>query len=236
MNEQDLKDLLTSYAKEEMALICEEQLSGYDYIYSKAYKKRIQRMFWSEKYFGSKLRLGYAVRRIAVVAIIIISLFTANEVSARVFGFNPWKMITSFLSESKMEIRTYQGLVEQYEDADDVSVATIQKDIPTKIPLDFKQKFYEPDANGLYVEWCKDDAEYLQYTREKLSDDAKIAMDGEYESKKRVEVAGFGGECYMKDDEMWLCWDDTTFHHIIIATGIENPKDILHAMAESLYK
>lgn len=233
MNDQEIKRLLTSYVGEEMVLIQEKELLGFNHVYSKAYDKRICRMFWSEKYFGSKLYFGYAVRNIALVVIIILSLFVANEVSAKILGFNPWKTITSFLSESKMEIKTYQGSVEQSED---VSVAVIQKDIPTEIPVDFKQKVYEMNVNGLYVEWCKDGVEYLQYTREKLSDDLKIALDGEYESKKRIEVAGFGGECYVKDDETWLYWDDMTFRHMIIATGLENPKDILQAMAESLYK
>lgn len=63
MNDQEIKKLLTSYVGEEMSLICEENLPGYDHIYSNAYKKRIHRMFWSEKYFGSKLHFGYMVRR-----------------------------------------------------------------------------------------------------------------------------------------------------------------------------
>ena len=235
MNDQEIKKLLTSYVREEMALIQEKELPGYDHDYSKSYVKRIRRMFWSEKYFGSKLYFGYAVRNIAIVAIIIISLFVANEVSAQILGFNPWKTITTFLSASKMEITTYQESVGQSEDANGDSISVIQKDIPTRVPVDFKQKVYEPDASGLYVEWCKDNIEYLQYTREKLSDDTKIAMDGEYESKQKIEVAGFDGEIYVKDDEMWLYWDDMSFHHMIIATGIKNPKDIIRAMAESLY-
>ena len=72
MNDQEIKKLLTSYVGEEMTVLCEDELSGYDHIYSKAYKKKIRRMFWSEKYFGSKLSFGYTVRRIAVVAIIIL--------------------------------------------------------------------------------------------------------------------------------------------------------------------
>ena len=80
MNEQNIKKLLTSYLKEEMALVCEEDLPGYDHIYSDAYLKRMHRMFWSEKYFGSKIHFGYMVRRIAVVIIVILSLLDRKSV------------------------------------------------------------------------------------------------------------------------------------------------------------
>ena len=58
MNDQEIIKLLTSYVGEEMTILCENEMSGYDHIYSKVYKKRIRRLFWSEKSFGSKLHFG----------------------------------------------------------------------------------------------------------------------------------------------------------------------------------
>lgn len=232
MNEQDIKNFLTSYVKKEMTLICEEQLSGYDHVYSKTYKKRIQRMFWSEKYFGSKLQLGYMMRRIAVVVIIILSLLTANEVSARVFGFNPWKFVRSFLSDSKMAVKTY---TEQTNSIDYMEFATIKRDVPIQIPDGFEKNTFNQDDVSLYVVWG-DEEEYLQYSRIKLSVDMRLGVDAEYQSKGRVTIIDFVGDYCVKEGETWIVWDDGYYNHMIIAGGVENSKEILLDMAESLYK
>lgn len=231
MNEQDIKDLLTSYVRDEMSLICEEDLQGYDHIYSKAYKRRMHRMFWSEKYFDNKIYFGYMVRRIAVVVIIILSLFTANEVSARVFGFNPWKFVTSFLSDSKMDVKTYK---EQTNNTDNVEFLTIKRDVPIHIPDGLEEISFNEDDTSLYVEW-RDGEEYLQYSRVDLSVDMNLAVDGEYQSKEKITIYDFVGDYYAKGNETWIVWDDTCYNHMIIANDIDNSKEILIKMAESLY-
>ncbi len=63
----------------------------------------------SEKYFGSHLRLAYTVRKAAAVVIVILSLAAANQVSAKVFGFNAWKYLLSYDSKNKLEVREYVG-------------------------------------------------------------------------------------------------------------------------------
>lgn len=232
MDNHEIEELLTSYVVEEMTLIREEELSGYDHVYSKTYKKRIRRMFWSEKYFGSKLHIGYVVRRIAVVAIIILSLFTANEVSAKVFGFNPWKFVTSFLSDTKMDIKTY---TEQTSSTDNVESAGIKREIPVRIPDRFEKTVFNQNDASLYVEWSNEE-KYLQYSRIKLSADISIAMDVEYYSKEKITINDFVGDYYVKEDETWLIWNDDYYNHMIIATDVGNSKEILLNMAESLYK
>lgn len=232
MNEQDIKNLLTSYVREEMALIFEEDQPGYDHVYSNAYKKRIKRMFWSEKYFGCKLHFGYMLRRIAVVVIIILSLFTANEVSARVLGFNPWKFITSFLSDSRMGVKTY---TEQTSDLEHVEFAVIKRDVPIKIPDKFEKVAFNQDDISLYVEWGNEE-EYLQYSRIKLSADMSLAMDGEYKSKEKITIIDFAGDYCVKEGETWIVWEDGYYNHMITAGSVDKSKEILLDMAESLYK
>ena len=231
MNEQDIKNLLTSYVTEEMALICEEDLPGHDHIYSNAYKKRMKRMFWSEKYFGSKLHFGYMVRRIAVVVIIILSLFAANEVSAKVFGFNPWKFITSFLSDSRMDVKKY---TEKTKSIDDVELPAVIRDIPVQIPDGMEKTTFSQDDISIYAEWS-DGEKYLQYSRVNLSSDMNLAIDGEYQEEEEIMVNGFCGNYYVKGNEMWIVWDDECYNHMIMATDINDSKELLMKMAESLY-
>lgn len=235
MNDQEIKELLTSYMKEEMALLREEELPGYDYVYSKAYQKRIRRMFWSEKYFGSRLHIGYAVRRIAVVAVIILSLLTVNEVSARVFGFRAWEYKTSFLRKNKMDIKDYTEPLQQSDDPDATEVPAIIRDIPLHVPENFEQSDFDPNINKLYVEW-ENGEKYLQYIRIKLSKGQRIASDAEYQLKEKISIHDFVGDYYVKGEEAWIDWDDASYKHVISAANVEDAKEVLMDMAESLYQ
>lgn len=232
MDDNEIKKLLDAYVNAEMSLI---DMNDYDvntYTVSTKYKKKIKKLFSVEKYFGSKLYLGYTVRRIAIVVIIILSLLTANEVSARIFGFHPWKFVTSFLSDSKMDVKTYTG---KTSDISRTEFATIKRDVPLQIPDRFEQVTFENDKAGLYVEWNNGD-EYLQYSRHTLSSNITIAVDGEYQSKEKITIADFAGDFCVKNDETWIIWDDEQYNHMIIATSVENSKELLLDMAESLYK
>lgn len=235
MTDKEIKDLLTSYVGAEMALIDAEVPTEQDYSYSKSYNKRIRRMFWSEKYFGSRLRLGYMVRRAAVVAIIILGLCVTNEVSARVFGFSPWEFVTSFLTDSKMDVKTYVKPEEQPHQPVETALPAITRDVPVLIPEGFEQTAFHQDDVLLYVEWCNGNNEHMQYYRKKLSSDMTTTMDGEYQSKEKLMIYGFVGDCYAKENITWIIWNDSLYNHEIITTGLENSKEIIVKMAESLY-
>lgn len=235
MTDQEIKDLLTSYVGAEMALIDAEVPTEQDYSYSKSYNKRIRRMFWSEKYFGSRLRLGYMVRRAAVVAIIILGLCVTNEVSARVFGFSPWEFVTSFLTDSKMDVKTYVKPEEQPHQPVETALPAITRDVPVLIPEGFEQTFFHQNDGDVYAGWDKTEKESLQYMRYGLSTGVSIATDGEYQSKEKITIHGYAGEYCVKEDKIWIIWEDASYQHMITAAGVENPKEMLINMAESLY-
>lgn len=235
MTDKEIKDLLTSYVGAEMALIDAEVPKEQDYSYSKSYNKRIRRMFWSEKYFGSKLRLGYMVRRAAVVAIIILGLCVTNEVSARVFGFSPWEFVTSFLSDVKMDVKTYVKPEEQPSQPVETALPAITRDVPVLIPEGFEQTAFYKDDTIFHIEWTKGKKRHLQYLRRKLSPDMTTTIDSEHQSKETITIHGFIGDYYVKRNETLIIWNDASYNHTIIAIGVENPKDTLIKMAESLY-
>lgn len=235
MTDQEIKDLLTSYVGAEMALIDAEVPTEQDYRYSKSYNKRIRRMFWSEKYFGSRLHLGYMVRRAAVVAIIILGLCVTNEVSARVFGFSPWEFVTSFLAGSKMDVKTYVKPEEQPRQPVETALPAITRDVPVLIPEGFEQTAFNQNDGDVYAGWGKTEKESLQYMRCGLSTGVSIATDGEYRSKEKITIHGYVGEYCVKEDKIWITWEDAFYQHIITAVSVENPKEMLINMAESLY-
>ena len=109
MNEESIKKFLTTCVYQEMNSFHPSQDEDYNHEFSKKFMKRWKRLNWSEKYFGSHLRLAYTVRKAAAVVIVILSLAAANQVSAKVFGFNAWKYLLSYDSKDKLEVREYVG-------------------------------------------------------------------------------------------------------------------------------
>ena len=105
MNEESIKKFLTTCVYQEMNSFHPSQDEDYNHEFSKKFMKRWKRLNWSEKYFGSHLRLAYTVRKAAAVVIVILSLAAANQVSAKVFGFNAWKYLLSYDSKDKLEVR-----------------------------------------------------------------------------------------------------------------------------------
>ena len=108
MNDQKIREILSAYVEEGMRQLNEEKMAGADHVYSPKYEKKIKRMLWTEQYFGKHLKLGYALRYAAVFALVVLSMFAANEASARILNVNPWRYIVSFSKRSKMEHNTYQ--------------------------------------------------------------------------------------------------------------------------------
>ena len=82
MNDQKIREILSAYVEEGMRQLNEEKMAGADHVYSPKYEKKIKRMLWTEQYFGKHLKLGYALRYAAVFALVVLSMFAANETIA----------------------------------------------------------------------------------------------------------------------------------------------------------
>ena len=93
MNDLEIKEYLMGYIIEEMELLQEKDMHGYEHVFSPKFDKRIKKILWSEKYFGKNLKVGYFVRKVAIIFIVLATLFTVGEVSAKVFGFNLLKKL-----------------------------------------------------------------------------------------------------------------------------------------------
>ena len=209
----------------------EEKMAGADHVYSPKYEKKIKRMLWTEQYFGKHLKLGYALRYAAVFALVVLSMFAANEASARILNVNPWRYIVSFSKGSKMEHNTYQKKPQKSQEPE----KTVITDCPNYIPTGFVQTADDKDEAGVYMEWNRKQKEYLQYTRVTLEDGLTIASDGAYDHKEKFVVCGYKGTYYTKKDEEWVIWNDSQYYHKINATHLANGKEELQKMAQSLY-
>ena len=232
MNDLEIKEYLMGYIIEEMELLQEKDMHGYEHVFSPKFDKRIKKILWSEKYFGKNLKVGYFVRKVAIIFIVLATLFTVGEVSAKVFGFNPWEYVRSFWQDSQMDVRIYQKKTDTKEREKTNSKA--RKDIPAMNVKGLKQVAKEKDEHSLYVEW-NDGNRYVQYERDNINKDTVIASDGEYDLKQTIEINGYTGFYCVKGDEETIMWDDEEYNHMIIATNLKNAKKELLDMANDIY-
>ena len=100
MEQEYLSKILGDFAESRMnTLYSEDKYNQAQRQFTKHYEKKIKRLIANEKYFGTHIRLANGMRRVAVLAVTVISLIAANTVSAKVFGFNPWEMIKKSLGD-----------------------------------------------------------------------------------------------------------------------------------------
>ena len=95
-NDEEIRRLLEKCCDTAMESLDEESASEENYDLTRRFVKRMKRMLWSEKHFGHRLKLGYAVRRVAVFLIILAGVLGSATVSAKVFDFRPWEYIPGY--------------------------------------------------------------------------------------------------------------------------------------------
>lgn len=93
MSDEEIRQLLTACEDAAMSSLDETEMEGYDHDFSDFFNKKMKRMLWSERYFGRKLHVGYALRKVAAVFLVVASLAVAGTVSAKVFDFRPWEYL-----------------------------------------------------------------------------------------------------------------------------------------------
>lgn len=96
MTESELKEALKKYQEAKLKEIDEMVDQMEEHEFSPRFQRRIKKLFWSERYFGSRITLGLVMRKVAMIAIILTSLVVAGQVSARVFHFHPWESFSFF--------------------------------------------------------------------------------------------------------------------------------------------
>lgn len=240
MTDENIRELLQTYVESEMALIVPAKLDGYNHEFTKKYKKRIRKLFWSEKYFGKKISIGYTVRKAAAVFAVVAGLVLAGEVSAKVFGFRPWKYISRFISEYQMEERIYEN---QKKTSDTQNLKIAQHDYPTYMIEGLKKSTVDENNFNIFCDYLSPDKTGgIQYQRNDIVDGMVSMTDGEYTNKQRCEVAGYEAYIYEKldqedgMDEMWILWDDTKYSYFINMVNIRLDKNELLKIANSIYE
>lgn len=234
MQDEEIRHILQTCVAAEMSYLDEKTMPGYEHTPSKKFQKKMKRLFWSERYFGEHIKVGYAVRWAAMVAVTVVSLVAVNEVSARVIGISPWDYVMSYIEKGGMEMRRFQSPVKS-EDVSEMDMVT--KMYPDNVLEGYEQTEYIEEENGdlISVRWYLKDQEIL-YSHIGISDGLTEMTDGEYDSKEKTTVHGYDAEYCVKDNQMWLHWIDKQYTHFLSVTDVPDGKNLLESMAENLYE
>ena len=229
MTEAVMKELLVKYVAAEMELVNQNVSIPPKIEYSKKYKKKIKRIFMSERYFNSNLMLGNIMPKIAVVFIIFFVFVSSNFVSARFFGVRPWEYAKRFVKEYIMENYIFGKPNEKVECAEAIS------DFPTCIPNDYKQSDYRRENDMLIVTWDNSESE-IWYTREKINENASLMVNTEGE-KELIEMNGLDVSYFVNQKEKlaWMYWMDKKYFYLIQTNDLDNKENMLNMM-QSMYE
>ena len=244
MNNDFLKQALTEYQNQQMELLNPAELPGYEHSFSRRFRRKIRRLFWSEKYFGRRYRVGYALRRIAIIVFLLISLAAAYEVSARIFhwGFRPWNM--DHVKHRGDAISWH--IVSLKSDMADKKLPKPLRLMPGYLPADYQIKWLKGDMiDPHFGSWHRyNNSKYeIDYFADPIREDESRDVNDEL-FQKRITVAGYEAFLSILDEgdtmigtnmtDTVIFWLDTKYMHLL-QTNMENAEQVIRAWAESIY-
>lgn len=232
--DDDIRELLSIYVNATMDAVVPEEMPGYDHKYSRRYKRKLKKMMWAEKYFGPHLMAGYVVRRIAIFVLAALSLWGAREVSAKVFGIDPWKAIITFITEGEVNHKTYKELDEEAIVVADVK--TVVRDVPLNVPEGFEVVRENVYDRKVYVEWYNNMTHNnIIYDRRWIDFDMAGIEDATYKGISEISIAGYRGICYTDGIDTWIQWEDMLYKHVIEMSD-DTYLETAVSMANSIYE
>ena len=236
MTEDRIKELIHGYVCAEMKLVPDSDILPNHPAYSRKFNRKMKQMMRAGDYFGGNLRLYTVLSRAAAVVLIVLSLAVANQASAAIFGFNPWKEVVEyFFPDVEMEQKSYK----KNEIKRDDTKKPIS-DVPTYVPEGYIEVDNQKNDWIAAVEWQKigdDEATTgIAYSREIVDKDANYYEDTAYEKTVTTEIAGYEAKIYYKSNVVLIRWLDEKYLYLIYTDDLKNAKETIIRMAESIYQ
>ncbi|MCH5251841.1 MAG: DUF4367 domain-containing protein [Lachnospiraceae bacterium] len=231
MEREYLQKILEDFSESRMNTVySEENYKDEKIEFSKRHQKKIKRLLWNEKYFGTHIRAGYVVRRVAMVGVVILSLVAANTVSAKVFGFDPWNTVIRSLGDV-YEVK-YEGPKEDAEEKETLGKRT--EPVPVYVPEGYE--LVEKDGEmgeDVIAFWEKGEKGVIAYLGNFIQKNMNVLTDAEYDSRKKITVAGYEAYLVIDGEDMRIIWDDLKYQNTLQANAVSEEE--LIQMAESFY-
>ncbi len=236
MSEEEIKKLVCDYVCAEMELIPDMDEIPEHPPYSKRFNKKMKHILRAGEWFGGRYRLYTVLYRAAAIALIFLSLAAANQVSAAVFGIDPWKALNELFDPT---VNMVQHIYHKDANAPKGRAKPIS-DVPTYVPEGYEVEEEKIDDDFIEASWDdvnKEDIKYgILYYRKRMNDGISIKENAEYDSVSDVIVCGYDAKIYAMKDENWIVWYDDDYRYNILTYGVENATDVIMRMAESVYE
>lgn len=228
MYDKVIIDHLEIYQDTCMDKLIPEEMPEYNHQYSKRFYKKMKRLYWSRKYFDNEIQLGYLARKLAVIFISFLCLYTANEVSAHILGFDAWKTFQTMVDNGRGNRIKYQNMENNEE------LTEPKHDEPTYIPEGFQKKESEKTESSYLINWENSEAALLRYSRDSIFKGETAVYDAETENRKQIVIANINAYIINNSEEISLYWCDKQYNYRIDSYQVSEKE--LVKMAESIYK
>ena len=223
MNDHQISELFSSYEKKEMEKL--DRLPQEEHTFSLSYEKKKKKIVRADKYFTGNYSIYRLLTKAAVILLVITSLVVANQTCAKMFGFNPWAIITT--KQGKQETKTYQKKSDKEAELSIQKVKSIP-DTPKKWRLTMKQD----KVDDIVVTWQNGKGKKITYSQMIIEDGLKTTRDVSGKHKK-VTIANHKGMVISWKGDNRLEWDDEVYTYYLSSNGLSKKK--LIKMAESMY-
>lgn len=234
MEREYLQKILEEYANSRLDTVySEDNFKDEEIIPSKRHQRRMKKIIWCERYFGTHIKLGYTVRRVAVAGAVVLSLAAANHVSAKVFGVNPWEMLVKSI-DGAVEIQFAKPKKTGSIGRSSREFGERKRLVPAAIPAGYQcMEEHAVQGKNNWTIWQKGE-KGITYTGTIIQPNTTVDLSAKYIRKERTVVAGYAAEYLVYENDITIVWNDFEYQNVIYATGLE--KEELRRIAESLYE
>lgn len=241
MNEELIKKAFCDYMTAEMNLLDNTMMEKEHPDYSKKFNRRFRSMVRSQKYFHGSVRMYKITKKVAVFAIIILSLLGINEISASVWGFSLWNLCAYYDQTNDMNVRIYddkKGNSSEEAEARQFAV----RDEPICTLTGMKETFRKNTSHMIALTWSNGSTTNkweILYSRIQIEKGEVISKDATHTKKEQVNVGGWPATIYYRENDdrpsIRIDWEDDKYTYTIDSDLKHDVKNVIIEMAESLY-
>lgn len=236
MTEDKIREIIRGYVSAEMEFLPDPDTLPEHPLYSRRFNRKMKKVMRAGNYFGGHLHLYTTLSRVAAAIIIVLCLAVANQASAAIFGFNPWKEVTRiFFSDVGMEQKTYEKT-----DVNPDDMAKPVSDVPTYVPEGYSEVDFQKNSTTIGMEWQKTDIDGsvkgIAYSRDAIGENTAFIEDAAYDRVQTTEVAGYVAKIGYKPDRVSISWLDDSYMYSIWTNETEITQRTLKRMSESIYQ
>lgn len=232
--EEEIREALLQYENACMEKL-EECLPTASHTFSNKYRRRVKHLLWSQRHFGADVRMGLAVRRVAIAVMVFLTLLIGNAASARLLGFNVWDSMTQFMEDGTGKTITYQ----KRKDVSREQTATPKRQEPGYIPEGFAETDREGNAwqESIDIIWYRDGNESIHYIRTALEDGHQENYIADVKDSQWIKIKNISiNREVTKDGIVGLTWCDAEYNYQLEYEGGTVSDEEVDRMIESIYE